>query len=298
MKKAPTRKAMCSYDICDLDLTYCYSDDLLYKRNEQEVPDFQPSDGGDFALAKRAGREKRPARIGLLTIFYWIAKYPSIGQLFDPTKYGAALLTKAFRTRKGFCGGAVLDIIEMPKNPTEKDRKKLETEHPADKGLIGKFIEYMGSGQLPGDKSANTPKIGLDFWQNKWNTANANLAAKPKVGKGDKGKQPATPAERIAESFGSDENPFPFMAVEKGINTAKRDIFLGQAPVDLQRLKRAAKRAVSQDTDEAADRMLSLFQTVSCHDISLDVRKLTRVSRHFRPLRILGTTCFWSALTT
>lgn len=295
MKKAPTRKAMCTYDVCDLDLTYCYSDDRLYKRDDSHS---QSSELGEFSLAKRDGKKRKTVGIGSLTIFWIIAKYPSIGTLFNPTKYGSALLTKAFRARRGFCGGSVLDIINLPKDPTEEQRKRLETEHPADKGFIGKFIQYMGNGQLPGDRSANLEAVGIKFWRDVWENRNSELAAKPKVGNGDKGKQPATPMERIAESFGSDENPFPFMAVEKGINTAKRDIFLGQDPVDLAKLKRKAKFAVNKDTDDAVNKMLSPLQNVRKSTLCLDFSKLTEFSRHLRHLHISETTCFWSGSTT
>ncbi|CAG8001645.1 unnamed protein product [Penicillium salamii] len=257
VKKAPTRKAMCTYDVCDMDLTYCYSDDLLYKREDSHS---QSSELGEFSLVKRAGEQRKAVGIGSLSVVWVIAKYPSIGAIFNPTKYGSALLTKAFRARKGFCGGSVLDIINLPKDPNKKQRERLESEHPADKNFIGKFIQYMGNGQLPGDRSANIGEVGIKFWRDVWEKHNSELAAKPKVGNGDKGKQPATPMERIAESFGSDENPFPFMAVEQGINTAKRDIFLGKRPVDLKRLKRYAKAAVNKDTDDAVDKMLSPLQ--------------------------------------
>lgn len=260
---------MCSYDICDLDLKYCYSDDLLYKRDEQETPDSQSSDVSDFSLAKRAGKERKTFKIGSAAIIYYIAGYPSIGKLFNPTKYGAALLTKAFRMRKGFCGGSTLDILNLPTNPTERERKNLETEHPLDKGLQGKFLGYMGNQQLPGDRSANFPKIDSGFWD-KWDTPNAKLGAMPQFGKMRKGKQPIRPSEYLAEAFGSERNPEPFMAVEKGINTAKRDIFLGQAPVHSDRLKKAAESAVKQDTDEAANKMLSMLQVVSSYGFALD----------------------------
>ncbi|KAI2696119.1 CAZyme family GH18 [Penicillium roqueforti] len=257
--KAPTRKATCTYNICDLDSDYCYSDPLLYKRDDQDTPDSDYS-GDDSSIAKRAGRERKTFKIVLGTFSYWIAGYPSIGKLLNPEKYGAALLTKAFRTRSGFCAGSTLDIVNLPKNPTEKQRKDLDTEHPLDKGLQGLFYKYMGNRELPGDRSANFPKIDPKFWD-KFNEPNAKLGAMAQFGKDRNGKKPMSPAEYLAEAYGSERNPRPFMPVENGLNIAKRDIFLGKSPVQATKLRKAATSAVKADTDTAADKMLSLLQT-------------------------------------
>lgn len=269
MTKAPTRKATCSWNICDLDLDYCYSDPLLYKRDDQDTADSDYSDD-DFTIAKRAGREKRYFTIALGTFVYYAAGYPSIGKLFNPKKYGAALLTKAFRTRRsGFCAGSTLDILNLPKDPTQDQRENLETEHVFDKGLQGVLYEYMGNRELPGDRSANFPEIDPKFWPI-FDEPNAKLGEMIQFGTDRKGKKPMSPAEQLSETFGSDRNPRPFMVVESAMNKAKKDIFLGDSPIADERLMKAAKRAVKADTDEEADKMLSLFQTVSGYSFVLD----------------------------
>jgi hypothetical protein len=89
-------------------------------------------------------------------------------------------------------------------------------------------------------------------------------------GKDRKGKKPMSPAEYLAEAYRSERNPRPFMPVENGLNIAKRDIFLGKSPVQATKLRKAATSAVKADTDIAADKMLSLLQTVSGYGFVLD----------------------------
>lgn len=208
MTKAPTRKATCTWNICDLDLDYCYSDPLLYKRDDLDTAESDYSDD-ESSIAKRAGKESKKFKIVLGTFVYWIAGYPSIGTLFNPKKYGAALLTKAFRTRRsGFCAGSTLDIINLPKDPTQEQREDLETEHPLDKGLQGIFYRYMGNRELPGDRSANFPEIDPKFWA-KFDVPNTKIGAMAQFGRARKGKAPMSPAEYLAEAMGLKETHGP-----------------------------------------------------------------------------------------
>jgi hypothetical protein len=88
------------------------------------------------------------------------------------------------------------------------------------------------------------------------------VGQKPPVGN-SKGKQPARPDEGFAESYGSEDNPYPFMAVQKSLNIRKGKIFGLKDPVDLRKLKKDAKDAVKLDTMDAADVFLSKLQVVS-----------------------------------
>lgn len=232
-----------------------------------------PTGENDFDLDKRG--EKR--KTGALAILYWIATYPPIGRLFVIPR-AAQVSRTGYRVRKGYCAGSLLDLIKLTNLPTKEQYSGLETEHPMDKGLIGTFIDSSSTGILSSGRTATLTPISKAFWKDKWDTANSALAKKPPVGTASgklKGKSPAKPSERVAEAFGSTYNPRPFLAVEKGMNIAKGSIFMLNDPVNLEKLDDLASDAVEDDTDEAADEMLSVLQNVS--DIYLPISHLHRV---------------------
>ncbi|RAH72534.1 glycoside hydrolase family 18 protein [Aspergillus aculeatinus CBS 121060] len=255
VKKAPTRKAMCTIDLCDKDSEYCgASASDFWKRSFEE--------GEEHSLQKRkVGKKFAKATIDGLIIKYVIAGYPTIGELFS-IKGAAQVLMRAFRTRHGYCAGSTLDVTDFKSKPSKEEYARLNTEHPLDKSLIGKWMEAAGNGVLPTSRRPLLKPIDLAFWQKVWNEANTELGKKPPVGRNQTlGKRPDTPSERIAEAFGSNHNPFPFLASEDAVNIAKGRIFEHKDPVQLPKISRLAKDAVKADTDAAVDELLSEFQT-------------------------------------
>ncbi|KAJ5964997.1 uncharacterized protein N7479_004873 [Penicillium vulpinum] len=247
------------YLTCDYS-GYCSISDRndILKRAASELLVLSPVSPSESSLEKRAGKVQTSLTVGALTIIRIIAKYPSMGKLFT-IKQAALVLKKAFRTRTGTCGGSVLQITNLPDQPTAAQISGLNSEHPVDKRLQDSVLESMASGILPSGRIAHLKPISENFWRFKWSFASAKLAQKPPVGN-SKGKQPAQPNERFGEVFGSDDNPYPFMAVEASLNIRKGKIFELKNPVDLKVIQTAAKKAVKVDTMEEANVFLSKLQ--------------------------------------
>ena len=175
----------------------------------------------------------------------------------------------------------------MPDEPTKEQIDGLDSEHPLDKRLQDHFLESTATGTLSSGRTASLKPISENFWRFKWSFASAKLAKEPPVGN-SKGKQPARPDERFAEAFGSEDNPYPFMAVENSLNIRKGKIFELKNPVDLTKLKSEAKKAAKADTMDAANVFLSRLQVVSTGPTSPLTSKLTNMARHSRPSSIFG----------
>ncbi|KAE8150566.1 hypothetical protein BDV25DRAFT_172049 [Aspergillus avenaceus] len=262
VKKAPTPKAMCTTNICSLDSEYCGESSSDFAKRDVSV-----AEGRELAvttdkrsLEKRGSRQVKIIDIGGHAIAIVIAAYPSIGQIWGIGQ-AALVLKKAFRTRTGYCGGTTMEVKDLPALPSKSQYQGLDVEHPVDKGLIGWYAKTAGTGVLSsGARFGGLPTVDMQFWQNVWDEANSKLAEKPAVGS-SKGKQPAKPSERVAEAVGSTFNPYPFMAVESGLNIMKGKIFELKQPVDRKKIKKKAADCVKKDTEEAADELLSEFQT-------------------------------------
>lgn len=289
MKKAPTRKAVCTLTKCiDQDSDYCSASDSsdILKRAASQLVAVSPVSPRESSLDKRGSRVENLLPVGVYWITRVIAKYPPKGKLFT-IKQAALVLKKAFRTRTGTCGGSVLEVTDLPDKPTSEQTDGLESEHPVDKRLQDPFLESAATGILSSGRTASLKPISENFWRFKWSFASAELAKKPPVGN-SKGKQPARPDERFAEAFGSEDNPYPFMAVEKSLNIRKGKIFELKNPVNLKTLKADAKKAANADTMEAANVFLSKLQVVSTGPTSPLASKLTNMARHSRPWSIFG----------
>ncbi|CAG8900265.1 unnamed protein product [Penicillium egyptiacum] len=117
----------------------------------------------------------------------------------------------------------------------------------------------MATSTLSSGRIARLKPISENFWRFKWSFASAKLAEKPPVGN-SKGKQPARPDERFVEAFRSEDNPYPFMAVENSLNIRKGKIFELNNPVDLKKLKLEVKKAAKADTMDVANVFLSKLQ--------------------------------------
>lgn len=64
-------------------------------------------------------------------------------------------------------------------------------------------------------------------------------------------------------SFGTTSWPQPFLAVDGDINVANIHIMQGHNPVIMEDIQRAARRAVREDTEDVATRLLSTIRIVS-----------------------------------
>ncbi|KAB8227369.1 uncharacterized protein BDW43DRAFT_323913 [Aspergillus alliaceus] len=262
VKKAPTPKAMCTMKLCTMDSEYCGESSSDFVKRDVGVLETQELavTVKKQGLEKRAGKDISIIKVGDIAITIIIAAYPSIGEIWTITK-AARVLKKAFLTRTGYCGGSVMDVRDLPALPTKEQYSGLDVEHPMDKKLITWFVQSAASGTLSsGARFRAFDTIDAQFWQNVWNEANHDLANKPAVGSRE-GKQPAKPNERVAEALGSRHNPYPFMAVESELNIAKGKIFELKNPIDPAKIKKKAKACVKKDTEEAANELLSLFQT-------------------------------------
>jgi hypothetical protein len=257
---------MCTTDARDIDSDLCSGSNAaeFFKRSGKELMILSSEDSTSISLEKRGARIEKILTNSRFSNIYIIPAYTSIGGSWTIAQT-SKILRKAFRMRKGYCAGSVLDVTDLPTLPSNAQYKGLEIEHPLDKGLQEPFLDCASTGMLSDGRPSTLQKIAEAFWKEKWNTGNAKLAAIGPVGS-DKGKRPAKPNERFAEVFGSTSNSAPFIAVEKGVNIDKGKIFKLENPVDLGVIDKLAAAAAKADTDKAANKLLSELQTVS--DIS------------------------------
>ena len=133
------------------------------------------------------------------------------------------------------------------------------------------FARACTSGTLPSGQEANLPLIDRIFWQKGiWLATNAQLQNRPPVG-GPNGVQPDSPNDRVMESFGTAEYPYPLMAVDQMINGPKGRIMGGNAVTDIRRIEELANDAVLHDAEGLADELLQSIRVVSRHvsDVAL-----------------------------
>ena len=129
------------------------------------------------------------------------------------------------------------------------------------------------NGILPSGQIANLPTIPASFWQkDSWLASNALLAARPRVG-GPNGIQPDSPNDRVMESFGSNDYPYPFMAVDKQINGPKGRVMALRAATAIPTITELANTAVRDDTQADADALLQAVRVVSCHESDVTLIK-------------------------
>lgn len=265
MKKAPSPKAICTKRLCSVDSEYCGESSYDHVKRDVDVEgtaELVTVMTDKQNLEKRGSRLEETIKVGEITITAIFAAYPSIGSIWTIPQ-AALVLKKAFWTRTGSCGSSTLDVRDLPALPTTKEYRGLEVEHPMDKKLIKRFVKTAATGTLSSNaRFTGFAPIDAHFWQNVWNEANHDLVDKPAIG-GPEGKRPAEPNERVAEAMGSKYNPYPFMAVESGMNKMKGKVFELKNPIAYTRIKDAAKTCVTDDTADAADEFLSLFQQVS-----------------------------------
>lgn len=132
-----------------------------------------------------------------------------------------------------------------------------------DRQIMRPFSIATCSGILPSGQIANIPTLDRQlFWKSQLHAPNNKLAGEPPIG-GPNGPQPEYVNDRIMESFGSWNYPYPFMAVDEQINGAKGRIMQLQPATDPETIDDLANQAVQQDTDEAADRLLQAIRLVS-----------------------------------
>lgn len=276
VKKTPLRKAMCT----------------LVDRLDGEDGDNDPSDM-KRALEPRGQKERIEIIFVGWKMYYIVAGYPPIGDLFR-IRLSDLVLKQAIRTAKYLCAKKVMEATPLPEKPATKDLKGLEAEHPWDKKLQKYFLQNSGEGVLPSGRLSRYGRLPRAFLQDKWDEANAKLAKAGPVGN-SKGKSPARPSERFAECFGSRFNPFPFMAVEKGLNNAKGKLFAYQDPVGLNVIRDRSRTAVESDSDADVDAMLSHFQVVSGPVVQPTHVHLTDITRPFLCLSTFAITDSGSA---
>ena len=173
------------------------------------------------------------------------------------------ILRSYFRLILGYCTGTAVDIVPVPPNADQSDFTGYEAEHPIDRQIMRPFAIATCSGVLPSGQVANIPTLDRQlFWKNQLHEYNGRLAGESAIG-GPNGPQPGYVNDRIMESFGSYNYPYPFMAVDEMINGAKGRIMQLQPATAPNEIDTLANNAVQQDTDEAADRLLQAMRIVS-----------------------------------
>jgi chitinase len=102
----------------------------------------------------------------------------------------------------------------------------------------------------------NLVAIGGQWFKDNWNTVSSALAARPAIGSAD-GVSPDTPNDRVMECFGSYDYPDPLLPTDKVLNGAKASIMRLRRPAHPDRIRRLAETAVREDSQGAADDLLS-----------------------------------------
>ncbi|KAJ5356450.1 hypothetical protein N7517_011059 [Penicillium concentricum] len=138
----------------------------------------------------------------------------------------------------------------------------LQVEHIIDRQIIAPFLESATGGYLPSDPE-NTyddlaPVDGL-FISNHFETSFPALGARSAIG-GPDGPRPDTLIGRLMHTFGSSDYRYPFLPTEDSVNGAKGRIMGGNAPTALTEITKLAKLAVSADTNQAADKLISAIR--------------------------------------
>jgi hypothetical protein len=151
------------------------------------------------------------------------------------------------------------------------------------------FAEASVSGILTSGQVVTTiPPIPLSFWQrSKFQAVNAALASRPPVG-GPNGVQPETPNDRIMESFGSEDYPYPFLPTDAAINGAKGKIMQRHVPTADNVIITLANNAVRDDTQADADALLSSIRIVSYYHTDAALIRTTATNLFYNLLGICG----------
>ncbi|EAU32456.1 predicted protein [Aspergillus terreus NIH2624] len=255
--KAPVRKATCSTNLCSLMDEFCLDDggerhfdkrqglssaqshrsshshghshSHLHHRGAAASQDLIVVEPEETDLTKRGASSIKEITMEGYRITVRFAGWPPISELFK-TKKGKALSRTAYSIASGPCSGRSCRVYDLSANPTPKELKGLETEHP------------------------------WDVSQNPFNlTVRAKLARRPAVGVGG-GAAPATLGLRLAEAFGSTRNRYPFLPTWKQLNLAKGRALRLESPVSIESIRTSVRRALQSDTNEDVDALFSKIQ--------------------------------------
>lgn len=127
------------------------------------------------------------------------------------------------------------------------------------------FGVTVGTGFLPSGRRTRTGPLSMGYlrdggaFQTRSLPANANL---PPVG-GPDGANPRVPRDRIAECFGTTNNPAPFLLTDRQINAAKGAIFTLRAPQSAGNLDANLRAAVADPTTDNLNEMFAHVRAVS-----------------------------------
>lgn len=262
----PPKPATCSANLCTELPGFCPANDDDESADNWVKKDLIPYPGGEYgdnvpSFEKRGKKQTYTLVIDQLTITIIAAAYPSLTQLFGP-RYAAQALRSWFRLMTGACVGPTITRgsffgSSVPSKPQLRD---LQAEHVIDRQVLKSFFETIITGNLPSGRPFGLPGYSVREIQSKLHSPNPALAARPPVGSG--GIQPDTINGRLSEAFGSNNNPYPFMAVDAKVNGPKGRIMAGNAAAGIRRIRRLARRAVAADTNAAADTLLSAIRSV------------------------------------
>lgn len=94
-----------------------------------------------------------------------------------------------------------------------------------------------------------------------WTEPMTALNALPPIG-GPNGESPVTANDRFAGGFGSKYFATPLLATQRSLNSAKGRMFKFNAPTDDELVAEQITASIHQDTEQAADEMLTSIQIV------------------------------------
>ncbi|KAF2719530.1 glycoside hydrolase family 18 protein [Polychaeton citri CBS 116435] len=281
VSKSPPKPATCVSNLCTLLPGFCPNDNDDESANgwskRSITSPTNDSYGEIHVLEERGGAETYypPGVSGTRII---AVAYPLLTELFG-YDVGAHILREFIVLIRGYCTGRSVDEQPWAPGLTEDQfrvqQRGFEAEHPIDRQVMKGMPRASTSGILPSGARANLPTIPLSFWQGQWNTVNNLLAARPAVG-GPDGIQPDTPNDRVMESFGSYDYPYPLIPTDKMINGAKGRAMALNAPTGIATIRRLAAAAVNEDTPGDADELLqavrvgfSVFEYLNTPTVSL-----------------------------
>ncbi|SMQ53701.1 unnamed protein product [Zymoseptoria tritici ST99CH_3D7] len=262
IKKRPPPAAICAADRCKLVPELCLASQdpggALSARALQA--DLTPGTWNTsvYDLSKRWDNKAdyQAHYFGALFIMVVAQAYPPSGEL-----YGLGEVFRyVWRSVVGICTGQAVNQQVVADGNRPPGTENAQSEHIIDRQIMRRFVEQAAQGTTHDQPESRLPAIGRAWFDYHWHEPNAGLAAQPPVG-GPHGLQPATPNDRVMECFGTYDNPRPLLGTDADINGAKGLLMDLRRPVAIDRITRAARVAVRDDTAQATTELLTLVQT-------------------------------------
>ncbi|KAJ0424780.1 hypothetical protein BJY00DRAFT_326015 [Aspergillus carlsbadensis] len=289
VQKAPLKAATCSVNLCTVYEGFCSSTDdnesqSSYSKREPTslLASEMHESVGD--LEKRGGSEiYHPSITGVRIIS---VNYPSVLALLMYTPV-FEVLRQWFTLDEGPCLGRNIETGLFPggQQATAADVRGFEAEHPIDRQVMISFLNSVNTRILPSGRESELPAIDAETLAAVWNAEFDALAERPPVGS-RYGIQPNTPNDRLMESFGSEDYPYPFTALQKQINGAKGRMMKGNAPTALKRIADKSVQAIETAKQADIDSLLqgvrvgiSIFDYLNEHEVSLRFNAVRRQVR-------------------